>query len=66
MQERTSALLQVEPLPRLLTKPLGGHGPFCQSSSTWYGDRRGKKGRSETLSSPYLSSFYSNHNLPRQ
>lgn len=51
MQERTSVLLQVDPLPRLLTKPLGGHGPLCQAFNTWYGG--GGWGK-ESQSSPHL------------
>ena len=54
MEDRTSLLLQADPLPRLLTKPLGGHGPFCQASSTWYGEGRGNNG-SETPSLPHIS-----------
>lgn len=53
MQERTSVLLQADPLPRLLTKPLGGHGPFCQASRTWEGEGRANS-RLERPSSLHL------------
>lgn len=60
MQERTSVLLQADPLPRPLTKALGGQGPFCHASSTWYGEGRGTT--AQAPSSP-TSSFHSKHKL---
>lgn len=56
MEERTSVLLHVAPLPRLLIKPRGGHGPFCQASSTWHG-------RPEAAQSHAHTSFHFSHTL---